>query len=54
MSKSISLNEFDMHDQGVLAPMIQMYLEEVGIFANAFSYSIEVDYTEIEDEQTKC
>jgi len=51
MSKSISLSEFDMHDQGVLAPMILEYLEEKGISANAFSYSIEVDYTEeVEDE----
>jgi hypothetical protein len=39
-----------MSDQKILAPMIQMYLEEKGIYANAFSYSIEVDYTEDKDE----
>ena len=50
MSKTISLGEFDMSDQKILVPMILMYLEEKGILADSLSYSIEVDYTESEDE----
>jgi hypothetical protein len=49
-TKTISLNEFDTHDHAVMSELIDYTLRAKGIEPASFDYSIEVDYTEVEDE----
>jgi hypothetical protein len=48
--KTISLYEFGRRDEEFLADLIMRYLEDKEIHTGSFSYSIEVDYEDIEDE----
>ena len=48
--KTISFGEFDAHANGYLAELVDDLLREKGISPDSFAYTIEVDYTEIEDE----
>ena len=48
-NKTISLHDFE-GDEEFLADLITEALEEKGINAVAFAYTIEVEYTEEEDE----
>ena len=47
--KNITLSDFDTPDQ-IIADKIYETLKEKGIEASAFTYSIDIDYMEIEDE----
>ena len=49
MSKSISLGEFDAHANGYLSQLVDELLREKDIEPASFSYSIEVDYTEVDN-----
>ena len=48
--KNITLSDFDTPDQ-IIADKIYETLKEKGIEASAFTYSIDIDYMEIEDEK---
>ena len=48
--KTISFGEFDAHANGYLSQLVDDLLREKGIEPASFGYSIEVDYTEVEDE----
>ena len=50
MTKTISFGEFDAHANGYLSQLVDDLLREKGIEPASFGYSIEVDYTEVEDE----
>ena len=45
-TKIISLYDFSRFDQEVLSGLIEEELEEKGIYPSAFAYTIEVEYTE--------
>lgn len=51
MSKTISFGEFDAHANGYLSQLVDDLLREKGIEPASFGYSIEVDYTEVEDDE---
>ena len=48
--KKISFGEFDAHANAYIAELVDELLREKGIDPTAFSFSIDVDYMEIEDE----
>ena len=51
-TKSISFGEFDAHANGYLSELVDDLLREKDIEAGSFSFSIEVDYTEVEDDNS--
>ena len=48
--KKISFGEFDAHASAYIGELVDELLREKGIDPTAFSFSIDVDYMEIEDE----
>ena len=47
--KKISFGEFDAHANAYIAELVDELLREKGIDPTLFSFSIDVDYMEIED-----
>ena len=48
--KKVSFGEFDAHASAYIGELVDELLREKDIEPSVFSFSIEVDYMEIEDE----